>query len=377
MDADFLLSIKKGKQASFSAEQYVEIKNLPGVEYVYKNKSTDVALRVSEKKVNPRFAELKGELLEKKEAGMILYPAGKLVSYGKALLPKIEETLQGYNLAAMNQENGIILISTNMLYDSVGKKRLIVEAFDYQVGDEIQLSIQRSGEVEKDNPQLMTVKVMGIAENTFLDDGYTEDGQVYLFTTDYVYQKLTGNQDYRQMAIRLEENANPEAVVKFLKNLTVQNPSYEYLDISNYVEKLRNAALTTKIFFYGFIAVVALIGSLNIINTISTNLILRSREFAMLKAIGMTQAGINKLVCLESTLYGLIAAIYGGIIGSAFTYLLSKIITRAGIEYTWGIPWSQILTAVLGAILLALFSGYIPLKRINQGVMIEKIRIEE
>ncbi len=377
VDADFLLSIKKGEQASFSAEQYVEIKNLPGVEYVYKNKSTDVALRVSEKKVNPRFAELKGELLEKKEAGMILYPAGKLVSYGEALLPKIEETLQGYNLASMNQENGIILISTNMLYDSVGKKRVIVEAFDYQVGDGIQLSIQSSGEVEKNNPQLMTVKVMGISENTFLDDGYTEDGQVYLFTTDYVYQKLTGNQDYRQMAIRLEENANPEAVVKYLKNLTVQNPSYEYLDISNYVEKLRNAALTTKIFFYGFIAVVALIGSLNIINTISTNLILRSREFAMLKAIGMTQAGINKLVCLESTLYGLIAAIYGGIIGSAFTYLLSKIITQAGIEYTWGIPWSQILTAVLGAILLALFSGYIPLKRINQGVMIEKIRIEE
>lgn len=375
-DVDFLLSVKEGEQASFSAEQYVEIKNLPGVQYVYKNKSTDVTLRVPENKVNPRFAQLKGELLEKKEADVILYPEGRLVSYGEAILPKIQETLQGYDLAEMNQENGIILITTNMLYDSVGKKQVIVEAFDYRVGDEILISIQNPEELKKGDP-FKTVKVMGISENTFLSDDYNIDGQVYLVTTDQVYQNFTGNKDYRQMAIRLDENADPEVVVKYLKDLTTKDPIYEYFDMSDYMEKLRNAALTTKIFLYGFIAVVALIGCLNIINTISTNLILRTRELAMLKAIGMTQAGINKLVCLESTLYGIIAAIYGGIIGSGISYLLYKIIEQTGMEFSWSIPWSQILTAVCGAILIALISGYIPLKRISRGIIMEKIRIEE
>lgn len=377
VDADFLLSIKKGEQTSFSADQYDEIKNLPGVKCVYKNKSTDVTLRIPENKVNPRFAKLKGELLEKKEADVILYPEGKLISYGEAISPKIQETLKGYNLAEMNQENGIILIATNMLYDSVSKKQVIVEVFDYQVGDEIQISIQNSGELAKSDHQLKTVKVMGISANTFLDNDYTKDGQVYLVTTDQVYQDFTGNKDYRQMAIRLDENADPETVINYLKDLTAQNPLYEYLDISDYMKKLRNAALTMKIFLYGFIVVIALIGCLNIINTVSTNLILRTREFAMLKAIGMAQTSINKLVCLESTLYGMIAAIYGGIIGSGISYLLSKIIEQTGMELPWSIPWPQIFTAICGAILIALVSGYIPLKRINRGIIMEKIRMEE
>ncbi|MFD2877246.1 FtsX-like permease family protein [Paenibacillus rhizoplanae] len=47
--------------------------------------------------------------------------------------------------------------------------------------------------------------------------------------------------------------------------------------------------MTFSIILYGFIGVIVLIAFLNIVNTVSTNLILRTKEFAVLKAIGMTQ----------------------------------------------------------------------------------------
>src|SRR5699024_5714401 len=120
----------------------------------------------------------------------------------------------------------------------------------------------------------------------------------------------------------------------------------------------------------------ALISSINIINTISTNLILRTRELAMLKAVGMEQRALKRMVSLESIYYGLYATIYGGLAGTGLTYVLHRIVLEVR-EFEWTIPWKNIITACGAATLIALFSGYSPLKRINDGVIVEKIKMEE
>ena len=72
---------------------------------------------------------------------------------------------------------------------------------------------------------------------------------------------------------------------------------------------------------YGFVIVVSLIGSVNIVNTVTTNIIVRKREFATLKSIGLTQRGLRKMIILEGLLYGIVGSIYGSIIGCGLSYV--------------------------------------------------------
>lgn len=371
---DFLLS----RTETFTVQQYEEIKNLPGVEGVYKNMTTSIKMEIEEDKINPRFAELMSEtgyLWQKKEDGSTLYDISELISYGEAATPDIQKILSEVNksLDSMNRENGVILMVNNKIYDPVAKKWVIVSAFDYQVGDQIQIEVaSESGE-----PQLKIVKVMAIIEKNLLDDGLNSGGMVRLITTDEVYENIAGHEHFNDMAIWLGQGADHERVAKYLKDFCKEGSVCHYMDISEEMARLRNAAITMSIFMYGFVAVVVLIGCLNIINTISTNLILRTRELSVLKAVGMTQNGIKKLVCMEGVLYGIISALYGSIIGSGLSYFLFKIVEKNMIEFQWSIPWEHIITAVVGAVLIALVSGYIPLKRINEGVIVENMRSVE
>ncbi len=71
-----------------------------------------------------------------------------------------------------------------------------------------------------------------------------------------------------------------------------------------------------------FIAVITLIGVTNIFNTITSNMELRQKEFAMLKSIGMTKKEFNRMINLETIFYGTKSWIYGTILGLIGTFAM-------------------------------------------------------
>ena len=82
-------------------------------------------------------------------------------------------------------------------------------------------------------------------------------------------------------------------------------------DYEENVRQFNAIMLIVGIFVYGFIGVISLIGLTNIFNTISTNMQLRSKEFASLKSIGMTKKEFNRMIRLESLMYGIKSLIIG------------------------------------------------------------------
>jgi len=81
------------------------------------------------------------------------------------------------------------------------------------------------------------------------------------------------------------------------------------LATANLFTKIQNFIM--KLIVYTFIGLITLVSMTNIFNTVSTSVILRKREFAMLRAVGMTPQSFNKMINFESIFYGIKSLIWG------------------------------------------------------------------
>lgn len=140
----------------------------------------------------------------------------------------------------------------------------------------------------------------------------------------------------------------------------------------------RNMVKFMNIFVYGFATVIVLICSMNILNTVSTNVLLRRRELAMLQAVGMSKSQVRKMLLMESSLYGLSGAIWGSAIGTVLLYLLGKSVdnTVGGLTIQ-AIPWGLVLATLAGALIISVAAGILPIRRVIKDDIVEAIRAQE
>jgi putative ABC transport system permease protein len=131
--------------------------------------------------------------------------------------------------------------------------------------------------------------------------------------------------------------------------------------------------LVISIFLYGFIGVITLIGITNIFNTITTNMNLRKKEFAMLKSIGMTKKEFNRMIRLESIFYGLKSLIIGIPIGTILSYGMYTIF-RNNMEMEYVLPYKSIVISIIFvAVIIGIIMKY-SMSKINKQNVIETIR---
>ena len=69
-----------------------------------------------------------------------------------------------------------------------------------------------------------------------------------------------------------------------------------------------------NVFIYGFIVMITLIGVVNVVNTISLNILLKKKEFGTLGTIGMSEGQLTKMVLLEGILHGIFSSILAGVL---------------------------------------------------------------
>jgi putative ABC transport system permease protein len=158
-----------------------------------------------------------------------------------------------------------------------------------------------------------------------------------------------------------------------LENIVKSNKALNLINNIDENRQNKSAILITKMLIYGFVIVVSLISSINIINTMTTNIILRRREFASLKSIGLTQKCLKKMIILEGILYGIVGSVYGSIIGSGLSFLMFKGFSAMK-DFSWSIPWDAISIAMVSALIIAYISVLSPLARIKRENLIEVVR---
>jgi putative ABC transport system permease protein len=149
----------------------------------------------------------------------------------------------------------------------------------------------------------------------------------------------------------------------------------EVLDIAASTGQLKAMAHTILVFVYGFVGMLALIAVTNVVSTISSNIRARAREFAVLKSVGMTERGVQKMLNLESVLCSARALMYGLPLGVLAAYLLYRAMGLAA-ELPFTFPWLSAAECVAGVFLLTWAAMRHAASRMRNGNLAESIRGE-
>lgn len=259
-----------------------------------------------------------------------------------------------------------ILISdvTKTVMQNGEEKYMTGELYDYQTGDVIQ------GTMEMSDTPISVQIIKTTTERPMSVENIGGVGMLIVSNTELTdYQK--------EMIDRLEvyiHCEDPDGLQKVIED-DMEFVNFNVVNLKQSYDATKSLFTLIGVFLYGFIIVIALIGITNIFNTITTNMELRSREFATLKSIGMTRREFRRIIWLESVFYGvksLLIGIPAGILLSVGFHMAMG----TNLETAYHLPWTGILISI-GAVFVLLFGIMrYSMGRINRKNIIETIQSE-
>lgn len=268
----------------------------------------------------------------------------------------------------MNEKDysNIAILGDDMMHYLGQGKSKVEHYFNVKAGESMEVTMddeQKQIKISK----ITTERPMGY------EGCYTEGG--YLFVSED-YPVVTKDKSELNSGNLCIDAQKPSEIENKLTDLKKEGEDFEDIMITNlaeYADQQKRIIILVSIFLYGFIAVITLIGVTNIFNTITTNMILRSKEFANLKSIGMTTKEFNKMIRLESVMYGTKSLLIGIPIGLLGSYEIFKSFTNS-IDFGFIVPWQAIIISVIFVFIIVGLTMKYSLNKINKQNIIETIR---
>jgi putative ABC transport system permease protein len=154
---------------------------------------------------------------------------------------------------------------------------------------------------------------------------------------------------------------------------TLDGMPAELTDVTETAAAVRGISRLAMVFIYGFVAMLTLIGLTNVISTITANVRLRSREFAVLQSAGMTRDGLKRMMNLESILCSARSLLIGVPLGGAASWLIHRSVIEST-EFPYAFPWLAMAQCVLGVFAVTWVTMRYSVSRLRGRNIVEAIR---
>lgn len=256
-----------------------------------------------------------------------------------------------------------ILYNTYLYYDSSIEKTVEDKRYDLDVGDKMKIYEQLTLDNEEKEKEVEIGGISNVAPMGM--ENVSNYGGTLIFHKDYT----DIDSEYSDLYI---ETSDPDGLEDSLEDL---NKDLNYYNIDASVRAEKSMLLIVAIFLYGFIAVISLVGVTNIFNTITSNMELRAKEFAMLKSIGMTRKEFNHMVNLETLFYSFESLLYGIILGIIGSIALHSAFNE-GLVTKYIFPYKAIIISIIFVFVIVFMIMRYSISKINKQNTIETIRNE-
>ena len=349
------------KEQAKNYKMLTDISNLPDIGEFSINKTNVFEINMDEKhesELTDYGKDVKARYEEPEEDGEKIDTIN-VISLSKDVYKRYLKKIGG-NYETYKE--GAILIDNNITYDEKGK-RIQGSMYIWKKGDTV------TGKI---NDKEYNIKIVAKTEerpngveNLYNTHAYFIVSEEFINKTGYISASLyTQSNDTEKLDKEIEQ---------YKKENNLTNSNLNTFNMEESIKAENAIVLVISIFLYGFIGVITLIGITNIYNTITTNMNLRKKEFAMLKSIGMTKKEFNRMIRLESIFYGVKSLIIGIPIGIALSYGMYKVFKNS-MEMEYVLPYKAIAVAVIFvAVIIGIIMKY-SMSKINKQNIIETIR---
>ena len=252
-----------------------------------------------------------------------------------------------------------ILTDMYRFYDNKNKREYEDRIYTYKSGDTIDSKLLNGDNISINVGMVSNIMPYGF-ENVYSNGGYIVLNNKYFNNIDYYGCDL------------MIDSLNTEQLTNDILDI---DSELNYYDMDEEAKAEKSIVIVISIFLYGFIGVITLIGVTNIFNTITSNMELRQKEFAMLKSVGMTKKEFNHMINLETLFYSSKSLIYGSILGIIGSYFVHRAFASR-IDTQFVLPYKAILICILFVFIVVYMIMKYSINKINRQNMIETIRKE-
>ena len=284
------------------------------------------------------------------------------------------------------KENEVILVNSRSQYDENGKLKNI-NITNLKEGDTFKVPASNFNEFLNENyteillkdkaeDKCIEFKVKKVIDKNPFEEGYNYNFNFTIIMGYTDFKKVTSELYLNKwIKFRYSDMSNEELTEEASK--AVHEIADEYgetvNDLNEDNKKEQQMWTVINVFVYGFIIMVSLIGIVNVINTISLNILLKKKEFGTLGTIGMTRMQLTKMVLLEGILHGVFSSIIGGGLSVGLVLYAIKIIDF-GFSVSSKIYWQPFVIGFTINLLVVLIASLIPLNKLKKMSLVETIR---
>ncbi len=219
-----------------------------------------------------------------------------------------------------------------------------------------------------DGPQ--TYHVVGVASD------------VLTFKVDAIFlSQATLASDFHKsedilLFLNLKPGAEKAAALTAAQTITADYPQFTAHLSGEYRDELIKTTNSAFVLFYALAFMILIPAALGLLNTLTINILERTREIGVVRAVGGSRAQVRRIVTAEALLLGIFSSAMGVLAGVAMSYGFVGAFGTVGWKVSYTFPLIGIIAAVIIGVLLALFAAILPARSAAKLDIIRALQYE-
>jgi putative ABC transport system permease protein len=178
------------------------------------------------------------------------------------------------------------------------------------------------------------------------------------------------------LLINSEPETNQEQLEEDLQDAALAYPGFGILSHDQLRKSQEQVARSGTIGMNIVLALLAAPALLGLANTMGINVIERTRELGMMRAVGAKRRQIRRMIIAESLLLSLMGIALGVISGIMLSFVMTSVLEFAGLHIPYNFPVAGVITAIAAGLICGILAALIPARRASDLQIVAALAYE-